>query len=187
MATIDTRVFSLRDARKATIRTAAPSDAADVLAFRKTASDETEFLMGAADEIRRGVTEQAEHLQTTLLSPADLLVLAEVEGRVAGLAGLEGSRLRRFAHGVTLGMAVGREFWRLGIGRALLESLLLWADAHGVVRVALEVVETNTPAIRLYASLGFEHEGRLRARRKHGDVYLDNYMMSRVRSGPGPA
>lgn len=187
MAEIDARIFSLRDARKVTIRTADALDAADVLAFRKTVSDETEFLMGAADEIRRGVPEQAEHLQNTLVSPVDLSVLAEVEGRVAGLARLEGSRLRRFAHGVTLGMAVGREFWRLGIGRALLESLLHWADTHGVVRVALEVAETNTPAIRLYESLGFEHEGRLRARRKHGDVYLDDYMMSRVRSGVGPA
>jgi acetyltransferase (GNAT) family protein len=122
MAKIDARIFSLRDARKVTIRTADALDAADVLAFRKTVSDETEFLMGAADEIRRGVPEQAEHLQNTLVSPVDLSVLAEVEGRVAGLARLEGSRLRRFAHGVTLGMAVGREFWRLGIGRALLAA-----------------------------------------------------------------
>jgi hypothetical protein len=35
--------------------------------------------------------------------------------------------------------------------------------------------------------LRFEHEGRLRARRKHRDIYLDNHMMSRVRSSPGPA
>lgn len=187
MATVDPRVFSLRDARNATVRTAEASDAAEVLAFRQTVADETEFLMGAADEIRRGIAQQAEYLQTTRLSPIDLLILAEVEGRVAGIAGLEGSRLRRFAHGVTLGIAVGREFWRLGLGRALMESLLLWADTHGVVRVALEVVESNTPAIRLYESLGFEHEGRLRARRKHGDVYLDDYIMSRVGSGLGPA
>jgi RimJ/RimL family protein N-acetyltransferase len=187
MATIGARFFSLGDAGNVTIRTAEASDASDVLAFRKAVADETEFLMGAADEIRRDITQQAEHLQTTLLSPVDLLLLAQVDGRVAGLAGLEGSRLRRFAHGVTLGMAVGRDFWRLGLGRALLETLLLWADTRGVVRIALEVVETNTPAIRLYESLGFEHEGRLRARRKHGDVYLDSYMMSRVRSGPGPA
>ena len=187
MATIDTRVFTVGDARSATVRTAQASDAAEVLAFRKTAADETEFLMGAADEIRGGIAQQAEYLQTKLLSPVDLLVLAEVEGRVAGIAGLDGSRLRRFAHGVTLGIAVGREFWRLGLGRALMESLLLWADTHGIVRVALEVVETNTPAIRLYESLGFEHEGRLRARRKHGEAYLDNCMMSRLRSDPGPA
>lgn len=187
MATIDTRVFSIGGARNATVRSAEASDAAEVLAFRKTVADETEFLMGAADEIRRDIAQQADYLQATLLSPIDLLILAEVEGRVAGIAGLKGSRLRRFTHSVTLGIAVGREFWRLGLGRALMESLLLWADMHGVVRIALEVVETNTPAIGLYTSLGFEHEGRLRARRKHGDVYLDSYMMSRVRRGSGLA
>lgn len=131
MATIDARTFSLRDARNATIRTAEPSDAAEVLAFRKTVSDETECLMGAADEIRRGVAQQAEHLQATLLSPVDLSVLAEVEGRVAGLARLEGSTLRRFAHGVTLGIAVARELWRLGLGRALLESVLRAGTSAG--------------------------------------------------------
>ena len=76
MATIDARIISLRDARNVTIRTAEASDAAEVLAFRKTVSDETEFLMGGADEIRRGIPEQAEHLQKTLLSPVDLAVLA---------------------------------------------------------------------------------------------------------------
>jgi hypothetical protein len=107
MAAIDARVFSLGDGRNVTIRTAEASDAAEVLAFRKTVADETEFLMGAADEIRGGIAQQAENLQTTLLSPVDLSVLAEVEGRVAGNARLEGSKLRRFAHGVTLGMAIG--------------------------------------------------------------------------------
>ena len=69
-----------------------------------------------------------------------------------------------------------------GNGRALLEALLGWADARGLVRVALEVVETNTRAIRLYESLGFEHEGRLRCRRKHGALYLDSHQMARVRT-----
>ena len=52
MATIDTRVFSIDGARNATVRSAEASDVAEVLAFRKTVADETEFLMGAADEIR---------------------------------------------------------------------------------------------------------------------------------------
>ena len=42
MATIDARVFSLGDARKVTIRSTEASDAAEVLAFRKTVADETE-------------------------------------------------------------------------------------------------------------------------------------------------
>lgn len=61
------------------------------------------------------------------------------------------------------------------------QTLLDWADERGVVRIALEVVETNLGAIRLYESLGFEHEGRLRCRTKLGGAYFDNYLMARVR------
>jgi RimJ/RimL family protein N-acetyltransferase len=60
-------------------------------------------------------------------------------------------------------------------------ALLDWADSRGLVRIALEVVETNVGAVRLYESLGFEHEGRLRCRRKHGSTYLDNHLMARIR------
>jgi ribosomal protein S18 acetylase RimI-like enzyme len=104
-----------------------------------------------------------------------------VNGCIVGFASLDGSTLRRFGHGATLGLAVSREFWDQGVGRALVQRLLQWADSRGLVRIALEVVETNVRAIRLYESLGFEHEGRLRSRRKHGDLYLDNFAMSRVR------
>lgn len=62
-----------------------------------------------------------------------------------------------------------------------MKTLLDWADSRGIVRIALEVVETNVGAIRLYESLGFEHEGRLRWRTKLGNTYLDNYLMARIR------
>lgn len=70
MATIDARVLSLRDARNATVRTAEASDAAEVLAFRKTVTYETDFLMGGADEIRRGIAQHAEHLQPRCSLPS---------------------------------------------------------------------------------------------------------------------
>ena len=41
--------------------------------------------------------------------------------------------------------------------------------------------------IRFSFSNGREHEGRLRCRRKHGDVYLDNHLMARIRRPAGVA
>lgn len=165
----------------ATIRTSEASDAPAITALRVATAHETEFLMGEVDEIRVDVAEQSAFLARKAASPVDLFILAEVEARVVGMASLEGSTFKRFDHAATLGVAVSREFWGRGIGRALMQALLGWADARGLVRVALEVVETNTRAIRLYESLGFEHEGRLRCRRRHGGVFLDNHQMARVR------
>ncbi|HKO92423.1 MAG TPA: GNAT family N-acetyltransferase [Polyangiaceae bacterium] len=180
MATVATRVVPIRSGT-ATIRPAEPADAGATIALRLAMAQETEFLSGKPGEIRTSVEEAAAFLRKKLSSPVDLYLLAEVGTRVVGIASLDGSTLARFEHGVTLGLGVRQDFWRQGLGTALVRALLDWADSHGMVRTALEVVETNTGAIRLYESFGFEHEGRLRCRRKHGSTYVDNCLMARIR------
>jgi ribosomal protein S18 acetylase RimI-like enzyme len=44
-----------------------------------------------------------------------------------------------------------------GIGRALMEAAIEEARTHGAGELWLEVLVQNTPAIRLYEGLGFEH------------------------------
>ena len=144
-------------------------------------AQETEFLAEEPGEVRTDVEAEAGFLTKKLSSPVDLHILAEVEGRVVGIASLDGSTMSRFEHGARLVLGVRRDSWRQGLGRALVKTLIDWADTRGIVRVALEVVETNVGAIRLYESLGFEHEGRLRCRTKLGGRYLDNYLMARIR------
>ena len=180
MASIETRTIPIRSGI-ATIRVAEAADAAATTALRVAMADESEFLVPEPGELRTGLEEQAAFLAKKLASPVDLYILAEVAGRVVAIASLDGSTLRRFAHSATLGLGVSREFWRQGLARAMMQTLMSWADSRGLVRIALEVVETNVGAVRLYESLGFEHEGRLRCRRKHGDAYVDNQMMARVR------
>jgi ribosomal protein S18 acetylase RimI-like enzyme len=44
---------------------------------------------------------------------------------------------------------------RQGLARALSAALAVWAGQQGATRALLQVEERNTPAVRLYASLGF--------------------------------
>jgi len=180
VARIEAKTIEI-SAGTATIRVAEPADAAATIALRVAMALESEFLSAEPGEVRTNVEESAEFLNKKLNSAVDLYILAEVEGRTVGIASLDGSTQARFGHGATLGLGVCRDVWRQGLGRALVCTLLDWADSRGLVRIALEVVETNDGAIRLYESLGFEHEGRLRCRRKHGTTYLDNHLMARIR------
>jgi RimJ/RimL family protein N-acetyltransferase len=180
VATIRARTITIRSG-SATIRVAEPADAAATIALRVAMAQETEFLTAEPGEVQTNVEEQAEFLRKKLSSPVDLYILGEVEGRSVGMASLDGSTLGRLGHGANLGLGVARGVWRRGLGKALVCALLDWADSRSIVRVALEVVETNIGAVRLYESLGFEHEGRLRLRRKHGAAYLDSHLMARIR------
>lgn len=62
--------------------------------------------------------------------------------------------------GEILNLAVAAARHRDGIGRALVERVLVTLAGRGVQRVFLEVREGNAAARALYAALGFKEVGR---------------------------
>lgn len=62
----------------------------------------------------------------------------------------------RYAHRCSVAIALYQKYCGLGIGREMLKTVLTMAKQCGYEQAELEVVSTNTPAIRLYESLGFE-------------------------------
>lgn len=82
-------------------------------------------------------------------------LVAEVEGRVAGYAGI----WLIFDEGHITNIAVHPSFQRRGIASLLLERVLSNAKACGIEAVTLEVRRSNLPAQRLYEKYGFQPEG----------------------------
>ena len=112
---------------------------------------------------------------------------ARVDGRLIGLVRGARLRARRFRHvvgGVTA--AVHPAHQGQGIGRALFEVFLDRVDSArpDVERTELILQAGNPGAGRLYRSLGFEEEGRLRRRVRAaaGDL-IDDVFMARLRQG----
>lgn len=56
-------------------------------------------------------------------------------------------------------IAVAPEWQRQGVGRALLEAAVEWADKVGTAELRLEVRTGNVSARRLYEQNGFQAEG----------------------------
>lgn len=57
---------------------------------------------------------------------------------------------------------VSPQMRRRGLGRALVEWLLDWAEDHGTPGVDIEAYRGNTPASVLYRTMGFRRLGRER-------------------------
>lgn len=106
------------------------------------------------------------------------------DGTVIGTAGLRVCPSPRMRHVGSVGLFVHTEYQNMGVGTALLKTLLDLADNWlMLVRVELEVFADNEQAIRLYEKLGFEKEGLLRMTTVRNGRYVDEYKMARIRPG----
>ena len=82
-------------------------------------------------------------------------LVAEVDGQVAGYAGLLGAGWQ----GDVLTLAVAADRWGQGIGTALLQALLAEAARRGCTEVFLEVRTDNSRAQELYRRHDFAEIG----------------------------
>ena len=109
------------------------------------------------------------------------------DGTLIGAATLRVCPSPRMRHVGTVGLFVHTEYQNMGVGTALLKTLLDLADNWlMLVRVELEVFADNQRAIQLYEKLGFEKQGLLRMTTVRGGRYVDDYKMARIRI-PGEA
>lgn len=112
----------------------------------------------------------AQSLRESLLNEASCFYLALADGEPAGYIGVQIFT----GEGYVTNVAVLPAFRRMGIARALLQRAL----ENKMEFLTLEVRESNTPAIQLYTSLGFQTVGK--RPRFYRDPEEDAILMTKV-------
>ena len=164
---------------KITIRPAAEEDAA---AFAKVFADRS-----ASNGTLQHPYTSAEVWRTRLagnVGTRQVTFVALVNGRVVGNAGLHPINDNpRQKHVCSLGISIADAYQGRGVGRALMNACLDFADNWAnYARVELTVHVDNARAVKLYVSLGFAHEGRLRNFSFREGGYVDALFMGRLTS-----
>ncbi len=117
------------------------------------------------------------------MSPDHKRLVAVLDGKVVGNAGLHpaGASLRQ-RHTYGVGMAVHDAYHRRGVGSALMAAVIdLGENWMQATRLELTVYTENVGGVALYKKFGFEIEGTLRRYSFRNGVYVDAYMMSRLK------
>lgn len=151
----------LRDGRSCVLRSGTEKDAQAVLDSFILTHAETEFLTTYPDEMSISAEEEGRFLQEKAESANEADILAELDGRVVGTAGIKTVGARdKLRHRAQFGISIERANWGLGIGRALTRACITCAETAGYAQLELEVVADNERAIALYGSEGFTEYGR---------------------------
>ena len=94
-------------------------------------------------------------------SPNKIEVIALMEGKIVGTAGIDAvGAFYKLRHRAEFGVNILKEYWGLGVGRALMEACIQCAREAGYAQLELSVVAENTRAIALYQKAGFVEFGR---------------------------
>jgi RimJ/RimL family protein N-acetyltransferase len=178
--------FTTKDGRPGLVRPARPTDAKACLAVVWEATQERPRTLMTTPEEFWSVRQWRKHRLDW--SEFGVWLVAEVEGKVIASLGCDRARRPREKHLCEFGVTVARAYRGIGVGRAMLEALEVWAAEVGVEKIMLRVFDTNVRARSLYEKMGYVSEGMERRAVKFPDEYVDAIRMAKFLPAiPGPA
>lgn len=149
------KTIVLKDGRQALLRSARVDDARAMLDFLKTITGETEFLLRYPEECSDDTEAEERYLSDISQSDSQLMILCEVDGKIAGNCHLTFNAILKTRHRATVAIALLRQFWGLGIGTAMFEEMILLAKEKDLDHLKLDYIEGNDRARGLYEKMGF--------------------------------
>lgn len=155
------KIILLKDGRKCCLRNETENDAQEVLDVFNLTHAETDYLLTYPDENSFTVEQEGAFPKAKTESSNEIEIIAVVDGKIAGTAGIDavGNKYKT-KHRAEFGIGIAREFWGLGLGRALTEACIECAKEAGYTQLELDVVSDNVSAISLYKKVGFVEYGR---------------------------
>ncbi len=170
----------LKNGKWLTVRTAEPDDAAAILRLARQVGEETDFLrigsygFGYNEEIQR------EAVACMLADEKSLMALGLVDGEPIGFFKVDRETGGRVDQNATLGLAIVKDSWHLGIGAIFMVVALDFATTVGYHKISLDVRADNERAIRLYKRFGFYECGLRKEHVLVNDKYYDEMIMEKL-------
>lgn len=151
----------LKDGRTAILRHGVEADGGAVFENFNLTHGETDYLLSYPDENSFTAEQEGKFLKRKAESANEVEIIALVDGRVAGTAGVDaiGGKYK-LRHRAEFGISVLKEYWGLGIGRALMDACIECARQAGYAQLELTVVAENARAVEMYRRAGFVEFGR---------------------------
>ena len=151
----------LKDGSTCIIRNGTGQDAKAVLDVFIATHGQTDYLTTYPEEMSFTEEQERAYLQKKTESSREAELVAEIGGVIVGTAGIDCVRTaEKMRHRASFGIGIDRDWWGLGIGRAMTEACIECARKAGYAQLELEAVCDNERACRLYKDIGFTEFGR---------------------------
>lgn len=151
----------LKNGQDCMIRNAVYEDGPEMSELFVLTHSESDYLRSYPEEHLFDAKGESEFLQNRAESDREVMLLAVVNDKIVATAGVSAlGNKYKVRHRAEFGIDVVKEYWGLGIGRAMMKACVQCAESAGYKQLELEVVADNQRAVNLYKSIGFVEFGR---------------------------
>ena len=174
--------FTLKDGRKALVRSPRDEDIPGMLEYLYVSAGETEFILRYPEECGKYTPEGEKALFDRVnASDREAMLVCLVEDKVAGNCQIMWTQGMKTRHRASVAIALLKEYWNQGIGTRLFQEMIRIAEEQEhILQMELDFVEGNTRARALYEKMGFRITGvRPNAIRLRDGTLLNEYSMIR--------
>jgi RimJ/RimL family protein N-acetyltransferase len=155
------KTITLKDSRECVLRNGTSDDGAEALALFNLLRSQTDNLLTYPDENPMTVADEIKYITDKNESGRSVEIFAVIDGKIVGNGGFNAvGNNYKDSHRAEFGICIHKDFWGLGIGRAITEACIECAKTAGYSQLELSVVAENERAIALYKKVGFSEFGR---------------------------
>lgn len=88
------------------------------------------------------------------------MILGIIDNNIVSIGQISKPKRKRIAHNSEVAISVKKDYWRNGIGSAVIGELIRFAkENHEIKNISLGVKASNKNAIMMYEKFGFEKVG----------------------------
>ena len=174
--------FTMKDGRKALLRSPRDEDIPGMLDYLYVSAGETEFILRYPEECGKYTADGEKALFDRInASDNEVMLVCLVDGKVAGNCQIAWSNGIKTRHRAGVAIALLKEYWNQGIGTGMFRELIRVAeDNPNILQLELEFIEGNVRARALYEKMGFRITGvKPNAVRLKDGTLLNEYSMIR--------
>lgn len=174
--------FTMKDGRKALLRSPRDEDIPGMLDYLYVSAGETEFILRYPEECGKYTADGEKALFDRInASDNEVMLVCLVDGKVAGNCQIAWSNGIKTRHRAGVAIALLKEYWNQGIGTGMFRELIRVAEENpNILQLELEFIEGNFRARALYEKMGFRITGvKPNAVRLKDGTLLNEYSMIR--------
>lgn len=154
------KIIKLKDGRELLLRQPKVEDAEAMIEYLNIVGGESDNLLFGKNEFRLTADQEKEYIKSINDNENSLMLLGIIDNKIISVSQVSASNRKRIAHNSELAISVKKEYWGMGIGTTIMESLIDFARSSNTIKtISLGVKGSNKKAQHLYEKLGFEKVG----------------------------